>query len=108
MSVNPGQKATSFPQMTAARPGSIDTENAGPLSVNVPAGGGTLTLNGATPVVVADARVTANSIIIFTLKSVNAGTVGAYPNLVTVTPGTGFSVAGTALDLGIYNYAIFG
>ncbi len=70
-------------------------------------GGGTVTLNGATPVTVADARVTANSIIVFTLKDVNAGTQGAYP-VATPTAGVGFDVKGTALDTGIYNYAILG
>lgn len=108
MSVNPGQKVTSFPAMTAAKPGAIEVENAGPLNTIVPAGGGTLTLNGATPVVVADARVTANSIIIFTLKTV-AGTVSpTAPNILTITPGTGFTVGGVALDLSQYNYAIIG
>lgn len=108
MSVNPGQKATNFPQMTASKPGSLDAENSGPLSVNIPAGGGTVTLNGATPVVVADARVTANSIIIFTLKTV-VGTVSATaPNILTITPGTGFTVGGVALDTSVYNYAILG
>lgn len=65
----------------------------------------TFTMNGATPVVVADTRVTANSIIIPTLKTVG-GTVGALPSVKTITPGTGFTVAGTALDTSVYNYAI--
>lgn len=105
---NPGQKITSLPAMTAAKPGAIEVQNSGELTAIVAAGGGSLTLNGVTPVVVADARVTANSIIVFTLKSVNAGTVGAQPAIATITPGTGFTVVGTALDVGIYNYAIFG
>lgn len=105
---NPGQKITSLPAMTATKPGALEVQNSGDLSVIVPAGGGSLTLNGATPVVVADARVTANSIIVFTLKTV-AGTVSpTAPNILTITPGTGFTVGGVALDLSIYNYAIFG
>lgn len=82
--------------------------NAGSLTSAIPANGGTVTLNGATPVTVANTNVTANSIIPFTLKSVNAGTVGAAPAIQTITPGTGFTVEGTAGDLGIYNYMIFG
>lgn len=68
---------------------------------------GTVTLNGATPVVVADAAITANSIVIFTLKT-PGGTVGAYPAIQTITPGTGFHVAGTALDTSTYNYVVIG
>lgn len=68
---------------------------------------GTVTLTGATPVVVAKAGVSANSVIVFTLKTVG-GTVGAYPAIQTITPTTGFTVAGTALDTSVYNYAIIG
>jgi len=64
---------------------------------------GTVTLNGATPVTVANADFTANTPVVFTLKTVG-GTVGAYPSIKTVTPGTGFTVAGTASDTSIYNY----
>jgi hypothetical protein len=66
---------------------------------------GTVTLNGATPVTVANAAVDAGSLVIFTLKTVG-GTVGAYPAIQTITPATGFTVAGTALDTSVYNYAI--
>lgn len=68
---------------------------------------GTVVLNGATPVTVANATLTAKSLIIFTLKTVG-GTVGAIPAPQTVTPGTGFTVAGTALDTSTYNFAIIG
>lgn len=66
---------------------------------------GTVTLNGATPVNVSNAYVTANSSITFTLKTVG-GTVGAAPAIQTITPGTGFTVQGTALDTSVYNYTI--
>lgn len=66
---------------------------------------GTVTLNGVTPVIVANASVTANSGIIFTLKTAS-GTVGAYPAIQTITPTTGFTIAGTALDASVYNYHI--
>lgn len=66
---------------------------------------GTFTATGASAVTVANANVTANSIIVFTLKTVG-GTVGAYPSVKTITPGTGFTVAATALDTSIYNYKI--
>lgn len=67
--------------------------------------GGTVTLNGATPVSVTNANIAANSVVTFTLKTVH-GTVGAAPNVKTITPGTGFTVAGTALDTSVYNYVI--
>lgn len=70
-------------------------------------GFGTVTLNGATPVTVANAAITTASSIIFTLNTIPGGsTVGAYPVIQTITPGTGFTVSGTALDVCVYNYLI--
>ena len=68
---------------------------------------GTVVLNGATPVTVAATMVTANSDINFTLKTVG-GSVGAQPAIQTITPGTGFTVAGTAGDTSTYNLSITG
>ena len=67
---------------------------------------GTVTLNGATPVTVANTAVTANSLIIFTLKTVGGTVSPNAPNVKTITPGTGFTVAGTASDTSVYNYRI--
>lgn len=67
---------------------------------------GTVTLNGATGVTVANTAVTANSIIVFTLKTVGGTVSPSAPNVKTITPGTGFTVAGTASDTSIYNYRI--
>lgn len=67
---------------------------------------GTFTLNGATPVTVAAPGITNNSQVLITLKSANSGTVGAQPHVETITPGTGFTIVGTAADTSIYNYAI--
>lgn len=68
---------------------------------------GTFTCNGVTPVVVANTAVTANSQVLITLKTVG-GTVGATPAVKTITPTTGFTVAGTASDTSVYSYAIIG
>jgi len=68
---------------------------------------GTVTLNGTTPVTVANTAITANSVIIFTLKTVG-GTVGAQPIPNTITAGTGFTVKGTASDTSVYNYRVIG
>jgi hypothetical protein len=66
---------------------------------------GTLTANGATPVTVTDANIKTTSIVMFGLNTVG-GTVGAIPTVKTITAGTSFTVAGTASDTSIYNYAI--
>lgn len=79
----------------------------GPQVSGVLASGGTFVANGATAVTVADANVTVNSIILVTLKTVG-GTVGALPVPQTVTPGTGFTIAGTASDTSTYNYIVLG
>lgn len=68
---------------------------------------GTFTANGTSAVTVANTAVTANSIIIPTLKTVG-GTVGALPAIKTITAGTGFTVAATASDTSVYNYIIIG
>ncbi|MEE8208538.1 MAG: hypothetical protein V3T88_06265 [Nitrosomonadaceae bacterium] len=65
----------------------------------------TFTANGTTDVTVVAPEVTADSVIIFTLKTIG-GTVGAYPAVKTITPGTGFDVDATASDTSIYNYVV--
>lgn len=76
-------------------------------SVNTVETGGTFTANGASAVTVTEPRVTANSAIVITLKTVG-GTVGAIPAIQTITPGTGFTIAGTAADTSVYNYLCIG
>jgi Uncharacterized conserved protein (DUF2190) len=66
---------------------------------------GTFTANGATPVTVTQAAITATSAVVITLKTVG-GTVGAVPAIQTITPTTGFTVAGTAGDTSVYNYRV--
>ncbi len=69
--------------------------------------GGTFVANGATAVTVVEPNVTANSAIVITLKT-PGGTVGAIPAIQTITPGTGFTIAGTSLDTSTYNYLVIG
>lgn len=68
---------------------------------------GSFTLNGASTVTVAAPTVTANSVVGITLGTVG-GTVGAVPTILTITPGIGFTVAGTAGDTSAYNFLIMG
>jgi hypothetical protein len=69
---------------------------------------GTFVANGATPVVVSNAAVTATSQIEITLKTVGGTVSPTRPNVLTITPGTGFNVGGVASDTSTYNYRIFG
>lgn len=67
---------------------------------------GVFTLNGATPVVVADKRVTIDSVIGNSLRSgSSSGTPGAR-TIQSVTAGVGFTIVGTAGDTNQYNYII--
>ena len=108
--VQPGQTILTggLPAITAAKPGVIAVDNGGPEVSSMQIGGGTVTLNGATPITVADARVKANTIIVFTVIT-PAGTISPNaPNVLTKTVGVGFTVGGTALDTGTYAYGLFG
>ena len=61
------------------------------------------TLTGAVDVSVESNELTANSVVLITLKTVG-GTQGQHP---TVTPtASGFDVRGTAGDTSIYNYVV--
>jgi hypothetical protein len=86
-------------------PGSINY-NGGPQTSGIKTNGGTFTANSGSAVTVANTNVTANSVILFGLKTA-AGTPAA-PFLVTVTPGTGFTVNSGGSDTSVYNYIIFG
>lgn len=68
--------------------------------------GVTAAANGATPVAVVDAAVTANSIITLSLKTAGGTPHGAFVS--SVTPGTGFSINSLAGDTSTYTYEIRG
>jgi hypothetical protein len=68
--------------------------------------GGTFVANGATPVVVANTNITANSVVVFGLRTVGGTVSPNGPAMVTVTAGTGFNAAATAGDTSTYNYLI--
>lgn len=69
---------------------------------------GTFTVNGVTPVAVANKNITINSVVVFGLKTVGGTVSAAGPAMLTVTPGTGFTVGATASDTSTYNYRIIG
>lgn len=81
--------------------------NGGPQTSTVNACGGTFQANSGAAVTVANPYVDANSVIVFGLKTVG-GTVNGGPYLVTVTPGTGFTVNSGSTDSSTYNYWILG
>lgn len=70
--------------------------------------GGTFVCNGATPVTVAELKVTSGSAIVITLKTVGGTVSPSVPYIATITPGTGFTVTGTASDTSTYNYLVIG
>jgi len=67
---------------------------------------GTWICNGASSVTVANSLVTANSVIITTIKTVGGTVSPTSPNVKTITPGTGFTIGGVASDTSTYNYVI--
>ena len=73
-----------------------------PQITNYSAGTYAVTAGAAT---IANTKVTANSVIGITLKTVG-GTVAAQV-VTTITPGTGFTVTGGASDTSTYNYQIW-
>lgn len=73
-------------------------------SITAFASGTTVLVAGASTV--ANTAVTANSQVLLTLKTVG-GTIAAQPYVATITPGTGFTVAGGGgSNTSTYNYAI--
>lgn len=66
---------------------------------------GTAVANGATPVTVSTTAFTANSTVIWGLKTVGGTILGA-PYMLTVNAGTGFTFAAGASDTSTYNWVI--
>lgn len=66
---------------------------------------GTFVCNGVTPVSVSNTSIAITDTIIVSLNTVG-GTVGAIPAIQTITPSSGFTIAGTASDTSTYNYTI--
>lgn len=69
---------------------------------------GTVIVNGVTPATVTNAAVTGGSHIEITLKTVGGTVSATRPNVLTITPGTGFTVGALASDTSTYNYEIRG
>jgi len=67
---------------------------------------GTWICNGVTPVTVANPLITANSVVLTTIKTVGGTVSAGMPNVKTITPGVGFTIAGAASDTSTYNYVI--
>jgi hypothetical protein len=100
----PGQLLISPIQFTAGT-GSFPFN--GPAQVSgVPASGGTFTCTGGGTPTVTNSRVTANTVVMFGLKTA-AGTP-AMPFMSAVTAGTSFVVTCGGSDTSVYNYVILG
>jgi hypothetical protein len=68
-------------------------------------GFGTFVATGTAAVTVTNAAIDTTHVVIMSLAVVG-GTVGALPTVQTITAGTSFTVAATALDTSTYNYKI--
>lgn len=68
---------------------------------------GEFTATGSTEVVVADTNVTADSLILWSLKTVGGTPAAVYESSAKV-PGTSFSIKSTAGNTSVYNYWIIG
>lgn len=66
---------------------------------------GQFTANGATGVVITTSAAAVGNIVAFSVNT-PAGTQGAIPKVITVVAGVSFSVAATASDTSLYNWAI--
>lgn len=69
---------------------------------------GTVVVNGVTPATVVDVGVTANSVVVFTVKTVGGTVSASPPNVLTITPGTSFTVGALASDTSTYNWLRLG
>lgn len=78
---------------------------AGPQASVVRASGGTFTCSGGTATVT-NSALTANSVILFGLKTTGGTKAALFQG--TVTPGTGFTVTCGGSDTSTYNYFIMG
>ena len=104
MTTQPGQKKlASWPTK-----GVLAIDNGGPVFTALPQAAGTVVLNGATPVAVVDVGVDVGSIIIFTLNTVGGTVSPTAPNVLSKTPGVGFTVGGVALDTSTYSWIRIG
>jgi|SRR5208282_1454846 len=94
-------------QILPLQTGRIMDYDAGQAQVSaIPIACGTFTMNSGTAVTVANAAVTASSQILLTPKTVSGTLAAAW--VVTITPGTGFTVNGGGSDTSVWNYAIIG
>lgn len=75
-------------------------------TAGVPASGGTFVCTGGGTITITNARVTANTVVMFGLKTV--GGTPAMPFMATVTAGTGFTATCGGSDTSTYNYVILG
>lgn len=80
--------------------------NGGALVQAVRANGGTVTCTGGGTPTITNSNLTANSVVLWGLKT--AGGTPAIPIMTTVTPGTGFTVTCGGSDTSVWNYLILG
>jgi len=67
---------------------------------------GTVTANGTTAVTVSTTAITANSVVVFGLKTQSGTAATAAPFMSAVTAGTSFQIKSSAGDTSVYNWVI--
>jgi len=97
----PGQILTWPGAVTGAFP-----YQGGPQSSAVRASGGTVTCTGGGTPTVTNSTISANSVVMFGLKT--AGGTPAVPIMSAVTAGTSFQITCGGSDTSVYNYVILG
>lgn len=115
IAIGPGTSTrdTSVERITTAQFGSNDSDivaNLAGKTFKVKSGtnakAGTVTANGTTAVTVSTTAITANSVVVFGLKT-QAGTAATTaPFMSAVTPGTSFQIKSSAGDTSVYNWVI--
>jgi hypothetical protein len=81
--------------------------NGGPQASVIAANGGTFTANGTTAVTITNTNITANSVVIFGLKTASSVSTSG-PFMFAVTPGVSFQIKSFGSDASVYNYWILG
>lgn len=99
-----GQNPANVPAASEFQCTTLDVAN---LAETASFASGTFTANQTTPVVVANAAVTADSVISIGLKTVG-GTPAAIFFSAAIVPGVSFTINSAASNTSIYNYKIIG
>lgn len=108
-----GSRDTTWGRQGTANIGTTDSDisiNLAGKSLKVKSGtnakAGTVTANGTTAVTVSTTAITANSVVVFGLKTQSGTAATTAPFMSAVTAGTSFQIKSSAGDTSVYNWVI--